>query len=111
MKEGDIILASILTSEGKFKKRPSLILKILPKYGDLLLCGISTQLNQYILDFDLMLDMKSENFSISGLVKESIIRLNYLSVIPSQFIEGKLGFINKESHKLLINRLCEYLQK
>jgi mRNA interferase MazF len=45
MKEGEIILASIITSDGKFKKRPALILKILPKYGDLLLCGVSTQIH------------------------------------------------------------------
>lgn len=111
MKEGEIILASIITSDGKFKKRPALILKILPKYGDLLLCGVSTQIHQYIIDFDMMLEEQSLDFYNSGLVKESVIRLGYLSVIPNNFIEGKLGFISKESHKTLINGLCDYLSK
>jgi mRNA interferase MazF len=111
MNEGDIVLANILTSNGTFKKRPSLILKILPKYGDLLLCVISSQLNQYLADFGLMIEVNSKDFSSSGLIKDSIIRLSYLSVIPNQFIEGKLGFITIESHKLLLNRLCDYLMK
>lgn len=111
MKEGEIILANLITSDGKFKKRPALVLKILPKYGDLLLCGVSTQIHQYITDFDLLIEEKSLDFLKSGLVKESIIRLGYLSVIPSNFIEGKLGFISKESHQTLINRLCDYLSK
>ncbi|MFH1052331.1 MAG: transcriptional regulator [bacterium] len=111
MKEGDIILVSILMCDGQFKKRPSLILKILPKYGDLLLCGINTQIHQYLDDFDLMLDINSIDFHSSGLIKDSIIRLSYLSVIPYRFVEGKLGFISKESYKLLINRLCDYLLK
>ncbi|MEI6090277.1 MAG: type II toxin-antitoxin system PemK/MazF family toxin [bacterium] len=111
MKEGEIILASIITSDGMFKKRPALILKILPKYGDLLLCGVSTQIHQYITDFDMLIEEKSLDFSNSGLIKESLIRLGYLSVIPSNFIEGKLGFISKENHKILIKRLCDYLSK
>jgi mRNA interferase MazF len=109
MKEGDIILATILMSDGTYKKRPSLILKILPKYNDLLLCGISSQLNQYISDFDLLIDKYSSEFHISGLLKDSRTRLGFLSVIPSQFNEGKLGNISQESHKILIERLCSYL--
>jgi mRNA interferase MazF len=109
MKEGDIILATILMSDSTFKKRATLILKILPKFGDLLLCGISSQLNQYISDFDLLINQNSSDFSNSGLVKDSIIRLGYLSVLPSQFIEGKLGNISQETHRLLIERLCIYL--
>ena len=105
MKEGEIVLASILTSDGSYKKRPALILKIMPKYGDLLLCGISSQINQLITDFDLLIDENSIDFSTSGLIRESIVRLSYLSVIPTQFIEGKLGSISKNSHKMLIDRL------
>lgn len=48
MKEGDVILASITQADGKIKNRPVVILRIMPKYNDYLVCGISTQLNQYI---------------------------------------------------------------
>lgn len=109
MKEADVVLASILTSEGIIKKRPALVLKIMPKYQDLLLCGISSQINNFIQNFDLIVDYPSKDFAHSGLLKNSVIRLSYLSVIPSQFIEGQIGYITKESHKLLLNRLSEYL--
>ncbi|MCX6154057.1 MAG: type II toxin-antitoxin system PemK/MazF family toxin [Candidatus Kapabacteria bacterium] len=111
MKEGEIVLADLLNSDGKFKKRPALILKVLPKYGDLLVCGVSTQIHQLLPDFDLLLSTQSNDFQTSGLIKESIIKLGFISVLPTQFIEGTLGNISKESHKLLIKRLCDYLMK
>jgi mRNA interferase MazF len=111
MREGDIVLANILMSDGTNKKRPALLLKQMPKYHDLLLCGISSQIQQYLEDFDLNIDNNSKDFPTSGLLRHSIIRLSHLSVIPGQFIEGKIGFISEESHKLLLKRLCEYLMK
>ena len=110
MKEGEIILVSILTSSGIYKKRPALVLKVMPKYGDLLLCGISSNINQYIPDFDLLIDSKSKDYHNSGLVKDSIARLSYLSILPIRFIEGKIGFISYHSYRLLIMRLCEYIK-
>ncbi|OGU39605.1 MAG: transcriptional regulator [Ignavibacteria bacterium GWB2_35_12] len=111
MKEGDIILADIISSDGTFKKRPSLILKILPKYGDLLVCTISTQLHQYIEGVDLIIDNNSSDFRTSGLIKDSLIRTCYLSIIPKRFNEGFLGFISQKSYKLIVNRLSDYLKK
>jgi hypothetical protein len=52
MKAGNIVLVDFPQSDGRSKLRPVLILKLLPKYNDFLVCGISTQLNQYIKDFD-----------------------------------------------------------
>lgn len=48
MKEGDIVLVDLPQSAGGSKLRPALILKQLPQYNDFLVCGISTQINQYI---------------------------------------------------------------
>ena len=42
MKEGDIALVELIQSDGSSKLRPVLLLKILPKYNDYLVCGIST---------------------------------------------------------------------
>ena len=111
MKEGDIILADILSSNGTFKKRPSLILKILPKYDDLLVCTISTKLHQCIEGVDLIIGKNSSDFKTSGLIKDSLIRTCYLSIIPQRFNEGFLGFISQECYQLIVNKLCEYLKK
>ena len=52
MKEGDIIIVPMQQASGQAKNRPSLVLKEMPRYNDLLVCGISTQLHQMIRDFD-----------------------------------------------------------
>lgn len=52
MKEGDIVLIDLRQSGGGSKLRPALILKKLPKYPDYLVCGISSQVNQCIQEFE-----------------------------------------------------------
>ncbi len=47
MQESKIILTPIPQSNGVIKNRPALILRKMPKYQDLLVCGISTQLKQF----------------------------------------------------------------
>jgi mRNA interferase MazF len=51
-KSGDIVLASLPQADGKTKLRPALVLKQMLPYKDLLVCGISTQINQEVLGFD-----------------------------------------------------------
>ena len=56
MKEGNIVLVDLPQSGGGSKLRPALILRQLPKYNDFLVCGISTQINQYIKELDEILN-------------------------------------------------------
>jgi mRNA interferase MazF len=44
MQEAKIILIAIPQFNGEIKNRPALVLREMPKYQDLLICGISTQL-------------------------------------------------------------------
>jgi mRNA interferase MazF len=77
MKEGSIILTVITQADGKRKNRPVLVVREMPKYGDLLICGISTQLRQYISNFDEIIEVDDTDFAGSGLVKSSVIRLAF----------------------------------
>ena len=52
MKESDVILTSIPQADGTKKNRPAIILRELPMYGDFLVCGVSTQLQHCLKDFD-----------------------------------------------------------
>jgi mRNA interferase MazF len=52
MKEGDIVLTSILQADGQKKNRPALFLREMPPFNDLLVCGISTQIHQEVAGFD-----------------------------------------------------------
>ena len=109
MKETDIVLASIPQSDGAIKTRPVLLLRKLPKYNDFLVCGISSQLNQCIADFDEIISTKSSNFLSTGLKTDSVIRLSFLAVLPERVIAGAIGEIERSLHQKLLKRLSCYL--
>jgi mRNA interferase MazF len=52
MKPGDVILTPVPQADGVTKNRPALVLREMPAYRDLLVCGISTQLHQEVTGFD-----------------------------------------------------------
>ena len=100
MKQGDVILASISQTDGKSKNRPAIILREMPSYGDLLVCGISTQLHQNVEGFDEIISPADEDFKSSGLLSTSLIRLSFLAVLPRGRILGSIGV---SSHSSAIN--------
>ncbi|MFN9052457.1 MAG: hypothetical protein ACK6DE_19960 [Pseudanabaena sp.] len=53
MQESKIILTPISQANGAIKNLPALVLRKMPKYQALLVCGVSTQLKQYIPNFSL----------------------------------------------------------
>ena len=111
MKEGDIVLTAIPQSDNKMKNRPVLLLRRMPGYGDYLACGVSTQIHQLIKDFDELISENDADFTHSGLLKESIIRLGFLAVLPVRNIIGTIGNISAKRQNLLLNRLSKYLIK
>ncbi len=111
MKEGNIILTPIPQANGEIKNRPALILKEMPKYQDFLVCGISTQLKQYIANFDEIISLEDEDFKSSGLISQSVIRLSFLTVIFYNSIIGSIGAISTERHQRLLENLSQYLVK
>ena len=109
MKEGNIVLTPIPQPNQEIKNRPALILRIMPKYQDFLICGISSQLKQYIRDFDEIITSEGDDFKESGLIKTSVIRLGFLTVIPSRQIIGSIGSISTIRHRRLLQNLSQYL--
>lgn len=111
MNEGDVLLAALPQADGSSKKRPVLLLRKMPGYGDLLVCGISTKLHQFISAFDEMLSEAQEDFRSSGLKTASVVRLGFLYVLPSKRVQGKLGALSPACHARLRRRLADYLLK
>ena len=109
MKEGDIVTAYIPQSDLTFKKRPALLLKKLQKYDDFIVCGISSNIHQYIKGFDEIISKENEEFNNTGLMHDSVVRLGYLSVLPKERIVGAIGYISKELQNILLKRLSNYL--
>ena len=111
MKEGDIVLTPVPQANGQIKNRPALLLREMPPFNDALVCGISTQLHQQVAGFDEIVTQQDADFSTSGLVSDSLIRLGFLALIPRNQIIGSIGSIATIRHKRLLANLSNYLVK
>lgn len=112
MREGNAVLAALPQSDGQTKLRSVLLLRQLPApHNDFLVCGISSQIQQMISDFDEMISIKDDDFKQSGIIKESIIRLSFLAVISADTIAGTIGKISEPRHQKLLKSLSDYLMK
>ena len=110
MNAGDVVLVPIPQSDGQVKNRPVVLLKAFPPYGDFLACGISSQLRQHVAGFDDLVSPGDEDFSSSGLTRESAIRLGFLSLVPTPLPLGAIGSISAERLRRLLGRLSDYLR-
>ena len=109
MKESDIALIAMPQSDGMLKNRPAIILREMPPFQDLLICGVSTQLHQRVAQFDEIIESSDLDFKSSGLLKTSLIRLGFLAVLPQSRIIGVIGSISRERHRRLLETLSHYL--
>ena len=109
MQEGDVVLTPVPQADGTVKDRPAIVLRDMPVYRDVLVCGVSRQLHQYVQGFDEIISPADADFATSGLVSTSLIRLSFLAVVPRRNIIGTIGAIAPERHKRLLQSLSSYL--
>ncbi len=109
MKQGNVILTSVPQADGKLKNRPAIVLREMPSFRDVLVCGVSTQLHRYIENFDDIISPGENDFKKSGLLSKSLIRLGFLAVVPRERILGSIGAISSERHYRLLKTLSDYL--
>lgn len=111
MKEGDVVIVPMPQADGAVKNRPAVVLREMPPFRDVLVCGVSTQLRQASKDFDDVIRPSDADFSASGLKDESLIRLGFLVVVPRSKVVGSIGSIAADRHKRLLQRLSDYLMQ
>lgn len=109
MTEGQVMLAPLPQADGRKKRRPVLLLRQMPPCGDLLVCGISTQLHMEVAGFDELLKKGDPDFSASGVLTDSLVRLGFLALLPRTAVEGAIGTIAPTRHERLLNNLARYL--
>ncbi len=110
MKEGDIVLASLPQADGEFKNRPVVLLRRLPSFGDFLVCGVSTQLQHRVANFDELIPADDPEFKASGLKAASLVHLSFLAVLPEAILLGKIGLLSPYRHRRLLTNLCRHLE-
>ena len=109
MTEGDVALTPLPQADGRIKPRPAILLRWMPPFGDWLICGVSTQLDQEVAGFDDVIEPAHPDFQGSGLKAASVIRLGFLTVLPADHFLGVLGSISRERHAKLLQRLSAFL--
>jgi mRNA interferase MazF len=102
-------LLALTQADGAIKPRPAVALRQLPGFGDWLVCGVSSQLQQAVAGFDETITPGDADFISSGLVRPSLIRLGFLQAIPLDKIMGCIGSISPERHRRLLGNLVRYL--
>ena len=88
MKERDVVLTPLPQADGLVKNRPVVVLRVMPPHGDLLVCGVRSQLPQEVVGFDDVIRPGDVDFADSGLKAQSLIRLSFLAVLPTSSFAG-----------------------
>ncbi len=109
MNEGNVILVSLPQADGQRKPRPAILLRILPPFGDFLVCGISSQSRQQVRGLDELILQRDLDFAASGLQMDSLIRVGFLAIYTPQQIIGSIGDISTERHRRLLKQLADFL--
>lgn len=73
------------------------------------MCGVSTQIQQRVVNFDELIAPSDPEFGNTGLKAASVIRLGFLGVLPQIGIPGIIGSIARERHHRLLTNLCRHL--
>ena len=95
-------------SEGKL--RPALLLGQVPgPYNDWLICMASSQLRQYIADFDELIGEGDADFGQSGLKGPSVIRVGRLAVVEDEMLLGSTGEIGSDRLVRIRKRLSDWI--
>lgn len=108
--EGDVALTPLPQADGQVKNRPVLVLRRMPPFGDLLVCGVSTQLQHAVADFDEVIATADSDFASSGLKAPSLVRLGYLATLPQRSFLGRIGVVADQRRMRLLQRLCSHLR-
>ena len=95
-------------SDGVLKRRPVLLLKVQPNFGDFIVCGLSTKLHREVRGLDMILRSSDPDFADSGLTRDSLIRITFLGVLTQDYIAGIPGEIAPERLRTLRERLVEF---
>ena len=112
MSPGDVVLIPLpQVSGGPTKLRPALVVSLLPgPFQNVLICGISSQVDDLVNDWDELVRTADPDFGSSGLHQESAIRLSYLYAADSAEIVGTIGQVNSARLDRILVRLSDHLR-
>ncbi len=109
MQAGDIALLNMLHPDGTKKPRPVLLLKQVKPFNDWIVCAVSTQLQQEVKGFDIVILNTDADFAATGFKQSSVIRLGMISTVSKGSIPGVIGRISSTALQMLKKRLAAHI--
>ena len=112
MTPGEVVLIRLRSAGGAPSKiRSALVLASPPgPYQNVLLSGISTQLQQLERDWDELIQTSDADFASSGLRQASAVRLSFLYAADATEILGSIGRLDATRLARLRSRLAKRLE-
>lgn len=110
MNEGDLIKIPLPQADGLIKSRPALVLRKVPPFNDLLICGNSSKIHNYVEGLDVIISSSHKDFKKSGLKTSSVIRSAYLMLLAEKDTPGSIGSISTEKHQQVLKNLSDFLK-
>ena len=92
-KNGDIVVKFpfMLRNGSEIQKgRPALVIaddKVKRRYSDIILSAITSKIPDEIMELEILLDSSKE----TGLIKQSLLRLDFIMTIPEYLVSRKIG--------------------
>jgi len=107
-KKGNIVVIKFpfLLKEGREarKGRPALVInnsEIKKRYNDIVLAAITSQIPLEIMEMEIVLEPEDS----TGLIKKSLLRLDFIMTIPEELISRRIGVIPKQVMKIVDDKL------
>ena len=110
--KGDIVVVKFpfvqINGKEVQKGRPALVISghnVERRYNDVILAAITSQVPVDIMDLELILDPEKRN----GLLKRSLLRLDFIMTIPENLISRKIGQLPVDMLKQAESRIKKSL--
>ena len=93
-KKGDIVVVKfpfVLRNGSEIQKgRPALVIaddRVKRRYNDIILSAITSQIPDELMELEILIDSSKE----TGLIKQSLLRLDFIMTIPEYLVSRKIG--------------------
>lgn len=107
---GQIVLTPFpYTDLSTTKLRPVLMLRQASRFGDWLVCMVSSRVDQAETGLDEIVLPTDPDFSASGLKAPSVLRLSRLAVLQGTLLAGHIGTIDASRLSRIRERLSHWI--
>ena len=93
------------------KVRPAYCLtEPIGSYEHIVFALITSRVEKASLETDIKIDREHPDFSASGLIKPSIIRLDHLITLRQSMVRRELGRLNSSTQRAIARKLCQLME-